>query len=93
MKFMVTFTIPSDKAKRDEAIARFKKTGGHPPQGATLLGRWTQLDMSTVYVLVESDDPKSLAGYAIDWSDLLVVETAPVMEDTELSDVLKRVGK
>jgi hypothetical protein len=90
---MVTFTIPSDKAKRDEAIARFKKTGGPPPQGATLLGRWTQLDMSTVYVLVESDDPKALAGYAIDWSDLLMVETAPVMEDTELSDVLKRVGK
>ena len=49
--------------------------------------------MSTVYVLVESDDPKALAGYAIDWSDLLMVETAPVMEDTELSDVLKRVGK
>jgi hypothetical protein len=31
MKFMVTFTIPSDKQKRDEAITRFKKTGGQPP--------------------------------------------------------------
>lgn len=92
MKFMLTFTIPSDKAKRDEAIARFKKTGGQSPQGAKLLGRWTQLDMSKVYVLVESTDPKALACYAIDWSDVLAVETAPVMEDTELSDVLKRVG-
>jgi hypothetical protein len=48
--------------------------------------------MSNVYVLVESDDPKAMAGYAIDWSDLLEVHTAPVMEDAELSDVLKRVG-
>lgn len=93
MKFMVTFTIPSDKQKRDEAITRFKKTGGQPPQGAKLLGRWTQLDISKVYVLIESDDPKALAGYAIDWSDLLEVETAPVMEDPELSAVLQRVGK
>lgn len=93
MKFMVTFTIPSDKQKRDEAIARFKKTGGQPPQGAKLLGRWTQLDISKVYVLIESDDPKALAGYAIDWSDLLEVETAPVLEDPELSTVLQRVGK
>lgn len=93
MKFMVTFTIPSDKQRRDEAIARFKKTGGQPPQGAKLLSRWTQLDMSKVYVLLESDDPKALAGYALDWSDLLEVETAPVMEDQILSDVLQRVGK
>ena len=93
MKFMLIFTIPSDKAQRDEAIARFKKTGGQPPQGAKLLGRWTQLDMRQVYVLLESDDPKALAGYAVDWSDLLGVHAAPVMEDTQLSDVLKRVGK
>ena len=92
MKFMLTFTIPSDREQRNEGIARFQKTGGQPPQGAKLLGRWTQLDMSKVYALVESDDPKALAGYAIDWSDLLNVETAPVMEDQELSDVLKRVG-
>lgn len=93
MTFMLTFILPSDKEKRNEAIARFQKTGGQPPQGAKLLGRWTQLDMSKVYVLVESDDPKALAGFAIDWSDLLAVQTAPVMEDRELSDVLTRVGK
>ena len=93
MKFMLTFTIPSNQNQRNESIARFKTTGGQPAQGAKLLGRWTQLDMSKVYALVESDDPKALAGYAIDWSDLLEVETVPVMEDQELSEVLKRVGK
>lgn len=49
--------------------------------------------MCKVYGLVKSDDPEALAGFAVEWSDLLAVETAPVMEDQELSDVLKRVGK
>ncbi|MEP6886972.1 MAG: DUF3303 family protein [Nitrospirales bacterium] len=35
-----------DKAKRDEAIQRFLKTGGQPPKGAKLLGRWTAADLA-----------------------------------------------
>jgi hypothetical protein len=33
MKFMLSFTITPDKAKRDEAIQRFLKTGGTTPAG------------------------------------------------------------
>jgi hypothetical protein len=43
MKFLLTFTLPA--ATRDEAMARFLATGGQPPPGVTLLGRWTQLDL------------------------------------------------
>jgi len=32
MKFMLTFTL--QPATRNEAIARFLKTGGQPPKGA-----------------------------------------------------------
>jgi hypothetical protein len=92
MMFMLTFRLPADKEKRNAGIARFQQTGGQPPQGAKLLGRWTQVDMSKVHVLMESDDPKALAGFAVDWSDLLEVETVPVMEDHELAAVLARVG-
>jgi hypothetical protein len=42
MKFMLTFTL--QPATRNEAIARFLKTGGQPPKGAKLLGRWTSAD-------------------------------------------------
>ena len=34
MKFMVTFSIKPETKGRDEAIARFKATGGRPPKGA-----------------------------------------------------------
>jgi hypothetical protein len=31
MKFMLTFSWKPDKKKQDEGIARFKKSGGLPP--------------------------------------------------------------
>ncbi|HEV8578722.1 MAG TPA: DUF3303 family protein [Thermoanaerobaculia bacterium] len=43
---------------RPEAIARFKATGGQPPAGNALLGRWTAADFSGGFVLLESDDVK-----------------------------------
>jgi hypothetical protein len=41
MKFMLTFAFTPEGRGRDEAIARLEKTGGQPPAGARLLGRWT----------------------------------------------------
>jgi hypothetical protein len=65
MKFMVTFDWVPDAAKRAEGIARFRKTGGLPPKGAKLLGRWTRADFSGGYDLIESDDLQSVAEFSI----------------------------
>src|SRR5262249_8125760 len=46
MKFMLTFSLKPDTKARDEAIGRFKATGGRSPKGAKLLGRWTAADFS-----------------------------------------------
>jgi hypothetical protein len=92
MKFMLTFTMTPDKEKRNEAIARFLKTGGLPPKGATLLGRWTRLDFTQGYDLLESDDPKALTEFALAWNDLMKIEIVPVIEDREVSEVLKQVA-
>lgn len=91
MKFMMIFTFES--RGRDEAIARFKRTGGRPPKGATLLGRWTAADLSSGFDLLESDDVKALTEFALMWSDLMAVRIVPVVEDTELSEVLERNAK
>ena len=90
MKFMLTFSLSPDT--RNEAIGRFMKTGGQPPKGAKLLGRWITADLSKAYDLVESDDPSALAEFALQWSDLMHVETSVVVEDKQLTDVLKRGG-
>ena len=64
MKFMLTFSIKPEGAKRDETITRFQKTGGMPPKGARLLGRWTRVDFSGGFDLLESEDPKALQDLA-----------------------------
>ena len=87
MKFMLTFTLPPPT--RDAALARFLETGGHPPPGVTLLGRWTQLDLCGGFVLLESGDPQALTAFAHAWSDVVELAIAPVLEDQALSDVLK----
>ena len=90
MKFMLTFTL--QPGTRNEAIARFLKTGGQSPKGAKRLGRWTSTDLSKGYDLLESDDPSALTELALQWSDLIEMNIVPVVEDKELGDVLKRGG-
>lgn len=91
MKFMMTFTWTPDPQRRAEAIARFSR-GGLPPEGATLLGRWTQTDLSGGFDLLETDDPAKLAEFAYQWSDLMDLKITPVLEDAQLSAVLQRVS-
>ena len=92
MKFMLSFTMTPDKAKRDEAIQRFLKTGGQPPKGAKLLGRWTAADFSHGFDLLESDDVKPLTQFALEWGDLMELSITPVVEDKDLLEVLKATG-
>jgi uncharacterized protein DUF3303 len=89
MKFMLTFSIRPETKARDEAIARFKATGGQPPKGVKLIGRWTAADFSGGFDLIESDDAKALTEFALMWSDLMELRIVPVLEDADLGEVLK----
>ena len=91
MKFMLTFTFKPEG--RDEAISRFKKTGGQPPKGAKLLGRWTAADFSGGFDLLESDSAAALTEFALMWSDLMALRIVPVVEDGELAETLQRASK
>ena len=93
MKFMVTFEWEADAEIRAEGISRFRKTGGLPPKGAKLLGRWTRADLSGGYDLVETDDPQALAEFSLMWSDLMRLSVVPVLEDGPLAEVLARADK
>jgi hypothetical protein len=90
MKFIVTFSLRPDH--RDAAIARFRKTGGLPPQGARFLGRWTAADMSGGFVLIESEDASVLTAFALMWTDLIDLRVIPVIEDEPLTAVLAKAA-
>lgn len=90
MKFMLTFSIKPEVKGRDEAIARFKATGGQPPKGAKLIGRWTAADFSGGFGLLESDDVKALTEFSLMWSDVMELRIVPVIEDADLGETLGR---
>lgn len=77
-------TIP-DKIR--EAQERFKKGGGQPPAGVTLLGRYHNSDMSGGVSIFETDDPVIAASYANQWADVLEMDTRPALTDAELAKV------
>lgn len=93
MKFMLTFAFKPEARGRDEAIARFRKTGGQPPAGVRLLGRWTAADFSGGFDLLETDDARAMTEFALMWSDVMELRVVPVVEDAELSETLKRAGR
>jgi Protein of unknown function (DUF3303) len=93
MKFILTFTWTPDAQKRVKGIALFKKTGGLPPEGVKLLGRWTKVDFSGGFDLLETEDPKKLIEFAYMWGDLMELNVFPVLEDQELSEALQKTMK
>jgi hypothetical protein len=90
---MLIFSWKPALEARDHGIARFKTTGGQPPQGVTLLGRWTRSDFSGGFALLETEDSTALADFAMMWSDIMDLTIVPVLNDTELAEVFGRAGK
>jgi len=89
MKFMVTWKIPPTQMA--PAVARFLKTGGAPPKGVKMLGRWHAAGAG--FALAESRDGKALYEWMADWADQLELAVYPVVEDREGAAVLRRVYK
>lgn len=87
MKFMTTWS--RKPAQQKEAAARFLQTGGGPPAGVTMLGRWH--GPGTGWVLAETDNAKALYEWLAQWSDLLDFSVTPVLEDAEAAELFKKV--
>ena len=92
MMIMVTFDWAPDSEAIAEGIARFQRTGGQPPAGVKLLGRWTRTDFSGGFAWLDTDDPTALPEFALRWSDIMSLTSGPVVDDQSLSEVLARGG-
>lgn len=88
MKIMVTWSI--NPAHRRNANARFLETGGAPPAGIKMLGRWHGAGGG--FVLAETGDAKALYEWLGQWNDLLDFNATPVMDDAEAAEVIKKTS-
>jgi len=88
LQFMITFNIRPEN--RTSSGKRFLETGGGPPAGVTMLGRWHKAAGLGGFVLCESSDPEALANWVYQWNDLLTFEIIPVLNDEQAARVLTR---
>jgi hypothetical protein len=86
MHFITTWTFKPEHAK--DVSQRFLDTGGTPPEGITLIGRWHDVSSGRGFSIVETDDPIAISKWCHQWYDLLSFEIIPVVDDKQLSVIL-----
>jgi hypothetical protein len=86
MLFMISYSFAS--ADRDVVQDRFKKTGGMPGSGVTMLGRWHDIGGNRGFVLAEGNESIALGKWLQEWTDLLEFEVTPVNNDEDVMKVL-----
>jgi hypothetical protein len=90
MKFMVSWTVP--QGTFNAAVARFLETGGAPPEGVKMLGRWHSLN-GHGFAISESSDPKAMYRWVTQWADLLPLTVSPCLEDADAGEVMASLPK
>lgn len=86
MLFMISYSFRPEA--RTEAQDRFKKTGGMPGANVKMLGRWHKIGGLQGFVLAESIDAVAIGKWLQEWTDLLVFDVAPVVNDEDVMKVL-----
>ena len=75
MKFISSWSVP--QGTFNAAVARFLETGGAPPEGVKMLGRWHGMD-GKGFAISESTDPKAMYRWTAQWADLLPLTVTPL---------------
>ncbi|MFJ3369605.1 DUF3303 domain-containing protein [Pseudomonas sp. NPDC086251] len=91
MLFIVSWSISSEN--RNRAIERFLKTGGKPPEGVTMKGRWHAVGGSAGFGIAEADDLLLIQKWVLEWNDLMSMEVHAALTDEQMAPLLAGIGK
>ena len=90
MKYIVSWLLP--QGTFNASVGRFLETGGAPPKGVQMLGRWHGMS-GQGFAIAESSDPKALYLWMAQWGDLLPMTVTPCLEDADAGEVLASLSK
>jgi hypothetical protein len=85
MKYIASWSLPPGSF--NATVARFLDTGGAPPKGVQLVGRWHG-SSGQGFAILESDDAKGIFEFQARWADLLPMSVTPCLEDADCGAVL-----
>jgi len=86
MFFVSSYTIAPEN--RNAAEERFRKSGGKPPKGIKMIGRWHSASGGRGVNVFEADDPQAIATWAEQWTDLITFDIYPAIDDSGLAKLL-----
>jgi hypothetical protein len=89
MKFLVQWHLSEPSTVR-AAAKRFLETGGKPPKGVKLVGRWFGTNGKGCLV-VEASDAKHVLELVTEWSEFMQIEATPAIEDQDAGEVLGKL--
>src|SRR5258705_1209625 len=90
MKFISAWSVP--QGTFNAAVARFLETGGAPPEGVKMLGRWHGMD-GQGFAISESTDPKAMYRWTAQWADLLPLTVTPCLEDADAAGGMRSLPR
>jgi Protein of unknown function (DUF3303) len=90
MKYICIWNLPHSNYKA--TVARFLETGGAPPKGVEIVGRWHGMSGQGV-MITETDNAKAMFEFRAQWSDLIDMTITPCLEDADAGAVLASMGK
>jgi hypothetical protein len=76
---------------RNAAADRFKKTGGAPPAGVKVIGRWHTVGPLSGVAIAEASDPIALEKWVLEWNDLFEMDVHAALTDEQLGQALAAV--
>ncbi len=86
MLYVCIWSYPPER--RNEIQARFKETGGPPPEGVKMIGRWHSLGGGKGVCVAETDDAVALAKWSQEWSDIMSMDIYPALDDENIGKVI-----
>ena len=87
MLFMCTYTWEPEQ--RDEVIRRRLEQERIISEGSRPVGEWIVPGEGKGFMLVESQDARTMLGEFMAWSDLMKFEIVPVIEAAEVVELAK----
>jgi hypothetical protein len=90
MKYISHWKIPPSSI--DAAIKKFLETGGAPPQGVKMLGRWHGMN-GQGFAISESNDAKAMYEWYAQWANVMEITVTPCVEDAEAGPILASMAQ
>jgi hypothetical protein len=90
MKYISHWKLPPSTI--EAAIKKFLETGGVPPAGVKMLGRWHGMN-GQGFAIFESDDPKAMYEWYTQWAVVMELTITPCVEDAEAGPILVKMAQ